>query len=113
MDESGLAESVSASDWPRSRLVIGIHCRYLISCTMSTSSAYPPESVDGTVDSPNGVCALCYTPLRVDEIVASVGDDGAGATAVFIGTTRNSFRGTCTFYFRPDCMIANMHQERR
>ncbi|EIN13803.1 Molybdopterin biosynthesis MoaE, partial [Punctularia strigosozonata HHB-11173 SS5] len=36
---------------------------------------------------------LSYAPLQVDEIIASVGDDGAGATAVFLGTTRNSFKG--------------------
>lgn len=32
-------------------------------------------------------------PLDVDGLVAAVGDPGAGATSVFVGTTRNSFRG--------------------
>ncbi|KAJ7786261.1 Molybdopterin biosynthesis MoaE [Mycena metata] len=38
-----------------------------------------------------GFCALSFT-LDVQQIIASVGHDGAGATAVFIGTTRNSFQ---------------------
>ncbi|EGO26539.1 hypothetical protein SERLADRAFT_339519, partial [Serpula lacrymans var. lacrymans S7.9] len=40
-----------------------------------------------------GTCVLTYAPLDVDAIIRSVGDDGAGATAVFIGTTRDSFKG--------------------
>ena len=32
-------------------------------------------------------------PLEVESIVAAVGDPGAGATSVFVGTTRNSFQG--------------------
>ncbi|KAG1749942.1 Molybdopterin biosynthesis MoaE, partial [Suillus paluster] len=38
-------------------------------------------------------CVLTYKSLEVDEIIKSVSDDGAGATAVFIGTTRNSYQG--------------------
>jgi len=40
----------------------------------------------------NAVCALSLSSLNVQEIIDSVGHDGAGATAVFIGTTRNSFK---------------------
>lgn len=40
----------------------------------------------------NAVCALSFS-LNVQEIIDSVGHDGAGATAAFIGTTRNSFKG--------------------
>lgn len=36
---------------------------------------------------------LSYKSLKIDEIIKSVNDDGAGATALFIGTTRNSYRG--------------------
>jgi len=57
----------------------------------TTSSA----SVAAHFQSSQGVCALTYDPLDVDLIIKSVGDDGAGATAVFIGTTRNSFKGGC------------------
>lgn len=32
-------------------------------------------------------------PLDVEALVAAVRDPGAGATSVFVGTTRNSFRG--------------------
>ncbi|KAL0951260.1 hypothetical protein HGRIS_007974 [Hohenbuehelia grisea] len=39
------------------------------------------------------VCALTYSRLDVSGIISAVGDDTAGATAVFIGTTRNSFAG--------------------
>ncbi|KAA1471542.1 molybdenum cofactor synthesis 2 [Dentipellis sp. KUC8613] len=55
----------------------------------STNSA----SVEGRLDTAEGSCVLTYAPLNTEEIVASVADDAAGATAVFIGTTRNSFRG--------------------
>lgn len=50
-------------------------------------------SVDGRLETDNGVSVLTHTPLDTAHIVASVGDAGAGATAVFIGTTRDSFKG--------------------
>ncbi len=37
-------------------------------------------------------------PLDVEGLVAAVGDPGAGATSVFVGTTRNSFRGKAVRY---------------
>jgi molybdopterin synthase catalytic subunit len=49
--------------------------------TPSTSSA----SVDATLDIPEGKCVLSYTSINVDEVINSVRDGGAGATAVFIG----------------------------
>ncbi|KAI0669816.1 molybdenum cofactor synthesis 2 [Trametes maxima] len=57
------------------------------------ASSWPPASVEARVETPQGICALTYEPLDTQEIVRSVADDGAGATAVFIGTTRNSFKG--------------------
>ena len=42
---------------------------------------------------------MTYQALDVEEIIRSVGDDGAGATAVFIGTTRNSFKGKAGSYY--------------
>ncbi|KAK0198160.1 Molybdopterin biosynthesis MoaE [Armillaria mellea] len=53
----------------------------------------PKASVDIALDVPGGICSITSQPLDVQEIVQSVGDDAAGATAVFIGTTRNSFKG--------------------
>ncbi|RPD55815.1 molybdenum cofactor synthesis 2 [Lentinus tigrinus ALCF2SS1-6] len=53
----------------------------------------PPASVEARLDIPEGTCALTYEPLDVQAIINSVTDDAAGATAVFIGTTRNSFKG--------------------
>ncbi|TFK57059.1 MoaE-domain-containing protein [Heliocybe sulcata] len=50
-------------------------------------------SVDARHGTELGVAVLTHQPLNNQEIVASVADDGAGATAVFIGTTRNSFKG--------------------
>lgn len=43
--------------------------------------------------SEDGECMLTFDSLDTDAIIRSVGDDTAGATAVFIGTTRNSFKG--------------------
>ncbi|CDO71635.1 hypothetical protein BN946_scf184911.g105 [Trametes cinnabarina] len=57
------------------------------------ASSKPSASVAARLDIPEGTCALTYEPLDVQSIIQSVTDDGAGATAVFIGTTRNSFRG--------------------
>lgn len=54
----------------------------------------PSASVEARLDIPEGTCALTYEPLDTQAIIESVADDGAGATAVFIGTTRNSFKGT-------------------
>ncbi|KAK0208058.1 Molybdopterin biosynthesis MoaE [Desarmillaria ectypa] len=55
--------------------------------------ATPKASIDIALDVPGGVCSITSQPLDVQKIVQSVGDDAAGATAVFIGTTRNSFKG--------------------
>lgn len=56
-------------------------------------AAAPSASVAARLDIPEGTCALSYDALDVQAIIQSVADDGAGATAVFIGTTRNSFKG--------------------
>lgn len=56
-------------------------------------AAVPSASVAARLDIPEGTCALSYDALDVQTIIQSVADDGAGATAVFIGTTRNSFKG--------------------
>ncbi|KAI0825053.1 molybdenum cofactor synthesis 2 [Trametes gibbosa] len=53
----------------------------------------PSASVEARLATPEGTCALTYEPLNAQAIIQSVADDGAGATAVFIGTTRNSFKG--------------------
>ncbi|KAK0436636.1 Molybdopterin biosynthesis MoaE [Desarmillaria tabescens] len=53
----------------------------------------PNTSIDIALDVPGGVCSITSQPLDVQQIIQSVGDDAAGATAVFIGTTRNSFKG--------------------
>ncbi|KAF8078673.1 molybdenum cofactor synthesis 2 [Lyophyllum atratum] len=56
-------------------------------------SLSPSTSVEASIRIPQGVCGLSYTPLDVAQIIQSVQDDSAGATSVFIGTTRNSFKG--------------------
>lgn len=55
--------------------------------------AYPNTSTAAREDWEGDTCVLTYEPLDVDAIMRSVRDDNAGATAVFIGTTRNSFKG--------------------
>ncbi|KAH7925212.1 molybdenum cofactor synthesis 2 [Leucogyrophana mollusca] len=55
--------------------------------------ATPSTSTEARSEIPEGICVLTYNPLNTEEIIRSVQDDGAGATAVFIGTTRNSFKG--------------------
>jgi molybdopterin synthase catalytic subunit len=53
----------------------------------------PSASVDAYMETLGGICVLTHHALDVNQIITSVGDDSAGATAVFIGTTRNSFKG--------------------
>jgi len=48
----------------------------------------PSASVDATSHIPEGRCTLSYAQINVDEIINSVRDDGAGATAVFVGEFR-------------------------
>ncbi len=60
-----------------------------------TFSNWPPASVEAVLDTADGIAVLTYSPLDVQQIISSVGDDRAGATAVFLGTTRNSFKGGC------------------
>ncbi|KAF8140304.1 molybdenum cofactor synthesis 2 [Boletus edulis] len=55
--------------------------------------AYPSTSTAAREDWEGGTCVLTYEALDVDAIVRSVRNDSAGATAIFIGTTRNSFKG--------------------
>lgn len=69
--------------------------RYLCLAPMM---AYPSTSAAAREDWEGGTCVLTYEPLDVDAIMRSVRDDNAGATAVFIGTTRNSFKGITTRY---------------
>lgn len=44
----------------------------------------PAASVEGSLEIPEGRCVISYS-LNVQDIINSVKDDGAGATAVFIG----------------------------
>ncbi|KAF5355715.1 hypothetical protein D9756_003725 [Leucocoprinus leucothites] len=52
----------------------------------------PAASVESSLEIPEGTIAISYS-LNIQDIIKSVQDDSAGATAVFIGTTRNSFKG--------------------
>ncbi|KZT72832.1 molybdenum cofactor synthesis 2 [Daedalea quercina L-15889] len=52
----------------------------------------PSASTDAMLQIPEGICVLTHDVLCVNDIIQSVGDDRAGATAVFIGTTRNHFQ---------------------
>ncbi|KZP10561.1 molybdenum cofactor synthesis 2 [Athelia psychrophila] len=53
----------------------------------------PATSIDASLELPEGNCVLTHQPLNVEEITGLVGNDAAGAAVVFIGTTRNSFKG--------------------
>ena len=57
------------------------------------SSLIPPASVATELRIPEGTFVLTYDKLDSEAIIRSVQDDTAGAIAVFIGTTRNSFQG--------------------
>jgi len=59
----------------------------------SESSLKPSASVAAKLEIPEGTFVLTYDKLDSEAIIQSVQDDAAGAIAVFIGTTRNSFQG--------------------
>jgi len=50
-----------------------------------SASLLPSASISAELHIPEGTCTLTYTPINVDKVINSVRDDGAGATAVFIG----------------------------
>ena len=57
-------------------------------------TGYPEASVAAkTTTSLGDTLELTYEKLNTEAITATVKDDGAGAIAVFIGTTRDSFQG--------------------
>jgi len=59
----------------------------------SESLLNPPASVAAKLEIPEGSFVLTYDKLNLEAIIQSVQDTVTGATAVFIGTTRNSFQG--------------------
>ena len=65
-------------------------------------SPTPAASTPAQLESAQGICALTFDPLDVGTAVKVVSDDSAGATAIFIGTTRNSFEGLLYSSLGPD-----------
>lgn len=61
--------------------------------TSEMPTPIPSTSVASREEWGRNVCALTYDELDIQSITRSVGDDGAGATVVFVGTTRNKFKG--------------------
>ena len=58
------------------------------------STSYPAASRSAKLTNNLGdTFELTYERLDTESIVNTVKDDGAGAIATFIGTTRNSFQG--------------------
>lgn len=62
------------------------------------SSQMSTASIDASLEFTGGTCVLTHEPLDANRIIESVKDDSAGAIAVFIGTTRNSFKGICSLH---------------
>ncbi|KAH8100661.1 molybdenum cofactor synthesis 2 [Cristinia sonorae] len=56
-------------------------------------SQWPPASVEAREELIEGIAVLTYNALNTESITREVADARAGATAIFIGTTRNSFKG--------------------
>ena len=50
-------------------------------------------SVAAKLETPAGLCELTYEQLDSQVIIDYVRSPEAGALAIFIGTTRNSFKG--------------------
>jgi hypothetical protein len=91
------------SDWLMSRAGVPSGRSWLVSCSPALTVASTPlavlmhaASVEARLETEHGLAVLTYDTLNTQAIISSVGDDSAGAIAVFIGTTRNSFKGACT-----------------
>ena len=69
-----------------------LHSRMSVT-SESKPSLNPPASVPAKLVIPEGTFVLTYDKLDSEAIIQSVKDDAAGAIAIFIGTTRNSFQG--------------------
>jgi molybdopterin synthase catalytic subunit len=84
-------------------LIIGsvLGAKTLAQCSAAESNAptglqtgYPAASTAAKETTALGdTLELTYERLNAETITASVKDDGAGAIALFIGTTRDSFQG--------------------
>ena len=62
--------------------------------TSESAIQYPAASRSAKQNNENGdTFELTYERLDTEAIVKTVRDDGAGAIATFIGTTRNTFQG--------------------
>lgn len=62
--------------------------------TRETLTGYPAASTAAKETTALGdILELTYERLNAEMITATVKDDGAGAIALFIGTTRDSFQG--------------------
>lgn len=62
--------------------------------TSGTQTGYPAASTAAKETTSFGdTLELTYEKLNAESITTTVQDDGAGAIALFIGTTRDSFQG--------------------
>lgn len=72
-------------------------------------SIVPSASIATCLTTEEGDCVLTYDPLDTNKIIKSVGDHSAGAIAVFIGTTRNSFNGPFSFKHTYSILIRSVN----
>lgn len=69
----------------------------------TTSTGYPEASIAAKETTALGdTLELTYEKLDAEAITGTVKDDGAGAIALFIGTTRDSFQGEASMGERKD-----------
>jgi molybdopterin synthase catalytic subunit len=69
-------------------------CTSQIISTTELQTGYPAASTAAKETTSIGdTLELTYDKLNAESITTTVQDDGAGAIALFIGTTRDSFQG--------------------
>lgn len=73
---------------------------------------WPAASIEARDEIPEGIAVLTYEELNTESIVRSVEDHRAGATAVFIGTTRNSFKGASCYVRGGGRHVICIHRQR-
>lgn len=72
----------------RNRLLPGCHTG-----DMSAMEATPQQAQEPQTQEPGNTVLIRDTPLSSEEAANAVSCDGAGATTIFIGTTRDNFDG--------------------
>lgn len=75
----------------------------------STAPAHPSSNSSSIKSQHGDEAVLTYDVLDEKDAIAFVADDGAGATVLFSGTTRDSFRGEQLYFAQKNFVTGTDH----